>query len=265
MPPFSRTPRRERDRGHRPRHVHRRTKHPRHGQRGGKSLEARIAAEHFVTADARQHGLDAARGHRARHVVGVHGVSRRLIEVLDDGRQVVRNPCRIDAQHVMGRPEHARHALRIGSFGVLGFVDDHREGPKIGGGHLACGGHDGARVDASRQEHADRNIGDKVRADGLANGGSRGVAQGRFVRVNVSVDVGVCRIGERTRRPLAVAGITAPGGGLQRLDVIEPRQRRRNACPVQIRQHAGGADRSRHEASAAQRAHLGRKRDTPGR
>ena len=168
------------------------------------------------------------------------------LEIVDDVRG-------IQEELVMRGAEGRRDELCILVLGG-GVVEAHCVGVEIGRARVDRGRENRRRIDAARQEHADRNIGDQVRADAVLHGVADPILQRLF---------GASRGGSRVDgRDVAEASVAREAGGRapqprarrQTLHADHPRERRRHRAPREVRHHAGRVDTATDEPCRRERA-----------
>ena len=152
----------------------------------GEQLVGPLPREHHLHVPARELGQQERRD---RGVVG-----NRLVEVIDGPRQEPLDVHRVDDERVVLGSELARDAFGVRALVVrAGHAEADGEGLDRALGEARHQRHDAARVDAARQEGAERDVAQETAADGIAEQLAQGVHPALFrpVRSGLRGDVPV--------------------------------------------------------------------------
>ena len=208
-----------------------------------------VTAEQFVAALPRERDLYVFCG-KLRHEVGRQRarVRERLVERVGERREEQR---RIRPQHELAVQGAVllRHEPRIGELVERALLEADGERAQRIVGFLGRKRRERARVDAAREQHADRNVADEMRADGVAK------APAELLHEFGLVVVTGLECGRRPRVPRKHRLTAFPDERVTRgqlVDVAKDRERRRHGVEGEERLERIEVDRT-----ARERAQLG--------
>ena len=230
----------------------------------GHVAERGIPAKEFVAAKARKGDRHPAPLGGLTDIVGVDAVARRLVEGVQDPRQIGGDLLAGENDFVVLGPEVLGRETGGLAFGVFRFVKDNGEGFQPGWSLLCHQANDRRRIQTTRQEGPHWNIRKAVGSDCILQLAAQlrdkvPVAAGRLLRDRL-----------RHAPPRAVAHATAGSDGDQMPgrqvgDKAVDRARRRDCKPREIVADGHRIDFRRKQAAKKERIQLGGKDEASAR
>ena len=157
----------------------------------------------------------------------------------------------------MTAPDTRRDLLGIASLVVAVDVEAHGEGVDRAGADLARESRDGTRVDAAREEDAERHVGDELHPNRLRELFAQLLdARGALVRPRQLPVLAVPPLAPRAVGPVELDRQHARGR--QELDSLHQRARADGEAVPEVAGHGGGVEPARQRVGREQRAHLRR-------